>query len=812
MTEGCSWSELGQQDYRHGFERRAAWLRLSLRNSSRSTLERWLEVGHPRLSMVQLHYRNSSGAWVSEAIGLQVPRAARSAVGRQYDVLRVEIAPESVTDLLIRVESESQLALETVVWEPAAFRERRQAVDMWLAFAIGAMSLTMVSLLSAFFVYRKPFYLMFLLMLIGESVIETARTGFMSRHLWPAHLPMSMSVIAVGGMIASVGFLSYAFRTLPTLSRDALLRRAAMLLACGVLVFQVYAAAIDYGVGTIIWSWIFAVLTVLLGWCSLRDGRGGSREAYWIFFSVLLLAVIGLLRMPFLMRLLPHHLNDVISPLSTMFVILAVVLILADRERVQRQSFEVSRAKAASQVAFLARMSHELRAPLDIMLGTTQLLMRSSARPARQPGKEVTGDLREIMANGRHLLALIDEILDYSRGICGELELRRDPAVLPDLMDSLAAGSRLLAARRGNRFEMFDLSPRAEESKPTLLLDSGRLRQVLDNLISNAARHTRDGLIRLTYRIEPLEPPACRVHFEVSDTGEGIAAADQLRIFEPFERVGRSARYGGTGAGMGLAVARQLVALMGGDIEVRSTPGEGATFSFWISTDWAASGIEATDSPSRGRLDVSGYLGTRRRILLVDDDASSRLNLARLLGALGFGVEEIASGNLAVARLAAPPRPDLVITDQFMSDGDGWTVLDGVIRCIPGVPCLLVSAAPAEYPAGWPTDRQFSAVLLKPVDHDVLLHRVGELLRLEWQRTPEIVDARHDDTIDLPDPGELRHLAEMVKLGEVSAIIEWARHLRYRTPERAAFADRVEAAASVLDLDLLAALAKGELR
>lgn len=801
LSTACRWAPLQPSDYRHGYKREAAWLHLRLRNSGSAPLERWLEVGHPRIAEINVHYRDASGRWVIETTGSGVPRAARNTVSRHYDLIPLTVAAGGQLELWVRVRSDSQLALETTLWEPESYRERRQRTDIWLALAIGAMSLGLLFSVVGFIESREPFYLMSLLVLAGEAIIETVRTGFLSRHLWPAQFAVPIEMMAFGSMVAVLGFVGYAFRILPSLARSAVLQRMVVGLSAAVLLLQVYAMAIDYGTGTVLWSSLFVPLAALVGWLGYRDGRAGDRIARWIFMAVVVLLIIGMLRLPLVMRFLPHALNDFISPMSTMVVVLVVVLTLLDRERVIRRGLDLSRAEAASQVAFLARMSHELRTPLDIILGNAQLLMRSSTG---------NSELKSILENGRHLLGMVDEILDYARGICGELKLRKEPVALDAFIASVETGARLLAVRNRNRFELHGPSPRDNSGHPVLMLDPGRLRQILDNLISNAARHTQDGTIRLGYRFDPAGAAAWRVFFEISDTGEGIAREDQQRIFQPFERLSRVARYGGKGAGMGLAVARQLVALMGGNIELQSEVGLGARFSFSILAETAEETVVRTAPPEDSMFDVSGYAGDRRRVLVVDDNAGSRVTIVSMLRQAGFDVEELPNGDQAAARLARPPACDLVITDQFMPVGDGWAVLEAACEAEPPVPCILVSAAPPAPPEAWPVEQNFEAVFLKPLDHEAFLRRVGRTLGLSWVRSGASRQPPTVGSVLAPTPGELVELAAMVELGEVTAIVEWARRLRHRAPEFAKFADRVEQAATDLDFDALGGLSGGK--
>jgi len=530
-----------------------------------------------------------------------------------------------------------------------------------------------------------------------------------------------------------------------------------------------------------------------------------------------------------------------------------VLLGLVDRTRQLQGELLRVQTESAAQLAFLARMSHELRSPLDTILGYAQLLARS------HPDLATSAGVLTIRDSGRHLLRLIDHLLDYARGAAGMLELQPEPVRLATFLRGIERMARLLAAHQDNRFELITAGGTAGLAAGAVRLDADRLRQVLGNLLANAARHTQHGAIRLEVQAQPLGAERLRLEFAVSDTGEGIAPEDQARVFQPFERAQRGVAKRRQGAGLGLAIARQIVELMGGELTLASVLGAGACFRFWLPVQ-----VLPAEAVTRGDqvegFTAAGYAGPRRRVLLVDDEGGSRGILAGLLQELGFAVLEAESGNAVAARLPGLPTLDLVLTDQFMPDGDGWQVLKILTAARPEVPVVLLSAAPPSPPAGWPGDCRFAAQFLKPIDHALLLRRIGDLLDLQWLDDPlplegpsatedkadclspeltvpnsgsadlatassvtrvngEAVAAAHSPADppqgypstakEAPVPAEdLLHLARLVELGQVTAIKEWALDLKSRHPGQAAFADQVLIALNGLDFDRLAQLAK----
>jgi signal transduction histidine kinase/CheY-like chemotaxis protein len=806
--ETCRWAPLTSADARPGFEARAAWLRLRLSNSSAEPVERWVEVGHQRLSEVQLQYRTADGAWRVHAVGLDVPLATRSDNAQRYGVLPVSIAPGDNTDILIRVQTTTLMVLDTSLWAPAAYRNHRIETDIWLALSVGTLMLVILFSLLMSLITREPHYAMLCLGLLGETIIETTRTGFMMRYFWPETLPFPVTMTVIGGMCSLLGFFGFVDRVIvaeqPAPRRDRLLKGLAGI----VLLAMIYTIFIDYRVGTTLWSVLAIPLILLLAWSSWRTAQLGEKTGYWVVMVFVIMGTVGVLRLPSAMLRLPPTLTEeLISPIATMVVSTLVMMAIVERVRQVQRELSSAQTVAAAQISFLARMSHELRTPLDTILGNTQLLMRPERRNGESGGPESL-ELKSILQSGRHLLGMVDEILDYARGVSGALHLRKEPVSLPDFVASIDTVARVLAIRNRNRFELRDLST-VEKACPTeLRLDAGRLRQVLDNLLSNAARHTQDGMIRLDYRLESVGARCWRIHFAIADTGEGIAQEYQAKIFEPFERVGRGARYGGKGAGMGLAVARQLVGLMGGELSLESALGRGTTIEFSILAEEVEGRPAERSSPADDPREVIGYEGARRRVLVVDDEVGSRAIVTGLLRAVGFEVDEAEGGNEAVGMLRGGARYDVVVTDQFMPEGDGWKVLEGVHALEATVPCALISAAPPSPPDFWPAERRFAACFLKPLDHAGFLHILGNLLGLTWIRASAPVSTPPTAPLLRPGSAELAELQEMIEFGELTAIVEWAQRLRHRVPECAVFADRVEAAATDLDFVTLNHLAE----
>jgi GAF domain-containing protein/DNA-binding response OmpR family regulator len=356
--------------------------------------------------------------------------------------------------------------------------------------------------------------------------------------------------------------------------------------------------------------------------------------------------------------------------------------------------------------AFLANMSHELRTPLNAIIGYSEMLQEDAAD---QGAEGLVPDLEKVNAAGKHLLELINSILDLSKIEAGKMELHLEDFAVAKMIEDVAAVVQPLAERNGNRLEV-----ECDARIGSMRADLTKLRQVLFNLLSNACKFTERGTVWLSVQREELGEHAW-LSFDVRDTGIGLTPEQQGRLFQEFSQAdshtGR--KYGGTG--LGLALSRRLSRLMGGEITVQSKPGEGSRFTARLPADIGS---------IREASETAHHAAT---VLVIDDESVVRDLMHRFLSKEGFRVLTAANGEDGL-RLAREQRPDAITLDVIMPGMDGWTVLSTLMASpeltdIPVIMLTIVDEKQMGYALG------ASHYLSKPIDRERLLNVLAKYRR-----------------------------------------------------------------------------------
>ncbi|MBW1684584.1 MAG: PAS domain S-box protein [Deltaproteobacteria bacterium] len=371
--------------------------------------------------------------------------------------------------------------------------------------------------------------------------------------------------------------------------------------------------------------------------------------------------------------------------------------------RARQEAELASRAKSA----FLANMSHELRTPMNAIIGYSEMLMEEAEDLEQE---DFIPDLQKIHGAGRHLLALINDILDLSKIEAGKMDLFLETFDLEPMIDDVSATADALVKKKHNTLEI----ERADDLG-SMRADLTKVRQALFNLISNAAKFTENGTITLSARREP-SGSGDWISFSVADTGIGIAPDKIGKLFEEFSQADESTTRELGGTGLGLAITRRFCRMMGGDVSVESTLGAGTTFRIRLPVDVEPLEAEKPE-PAKEPAVAEGRLEERapgRCVLVIDDESDARDLIERSLRKDGFEVVTACGGDEGL-RLARQLRPAAITLDVIMPGTDGWAVLkelkaDAQLRDIPVVMVSMIGDKSMGYALG-ATD-----YLTKPVD------------------------------------------------------------------------------------------------
>ena len=376
---------------------------------------------------------------------------------------------------------------------------------------------------------------------------------------------------------------------------------------------------------------------------------------------------------------------------------------------------EVAESANEAKSRYLAALSHELRTPLNVLLGYAQLLMRDEVLPPKQ--RESISIVRR---NGEHLADLIESLLEVSKIEAGRVTLQRDEFNLKAILQQLVDMFQMQASKKGIKFYYI-----ASANLPDYVAtDKQRFRQILINLISNAIKYTEKGSVtfKVTYRSEV-------ANFSIIDTGAGIAKSNQDLIFKPFEQIRNTHTQSIGGTGLGLTISRSLAELMGGEISLTSSVGQGSTFNFKLML------FKLNKDPKEPELTKSeavGYNGAKQTVLVVDDNKNQRDLMFNLLEPIGFKVL-LAEHAQQGFELLQDNDIDLVLMDVQMPDINGWQMVKNLREQHYQMPVLMVSANARDAEYNLQAEGYHNGYIAKPLNLDALLGKIAQLLNLQWQ-------------------------------------------------------------------------------
>ncbi|QFY41249.1 response regulator [Candidatus Methylospira mobilis] len=796
-----------------GFTASAIWLRLTVVNTTAAPLTRWIAIHSAQLQEVSLFFRQQ-GRWRRMDAGTTLPFSLRP-IAALSAVFPLQLAAGESATVYLRIASSTTIAIDLELWEPLAFREAENFARLFDGFLIGCLILTAIYALLMFFTLRDRAFLPHALGILAFCLHDASSKGYGFMYFWPEATDWTTRSIALFGALGLCGMLLFVRELLLTRTRlphwDHLLLSllaaqsvsAAILLLCDNRTWSSLHIVLNFSIV------IAIVITVLLA--ILR--RFPASRFYLIAFVIVLIG--SLARVLSLFGVIQSELiGNYATPLSVLisntFLLAAVVdrIMLARKEKLAAQqalldaraaheaqleravddrtadlNTALDEARSANQTKsrLLAYVSHDLRTPLATIINTVHRLNLHA-------GTETLRYQASIEQCAAHQLELIDDLVEYARGELDHLQLSPTPIYLHAWLDDIAQQAELLAEQYGNRF-VLELGG----MPPIVVLDPKRLRQVLLNLLSNAAKFTANGVIQLRVQAEFMPDNQVALSFVVDDSGPGIPQHDMERIFLPFERRDSDRQ----GSGLGLCIAQQIVKEMGDKLRVESTLGHGSRFTFRLVVNTAPESEVMQPASTSPTWDA---FGAGKTLLVADDNEASRSHLQEILSTADFDVVFATDGEQAL-RLAIETHFDAILVDQMMPRIGGWELLLTLRRQYPNAIVILCSAIPPQRPAGFPRDIDFNAILLKPVFADQLLLAVRKLLDGISEPSARI------PVLSFSIPDELlAPLRTLIAVGSITEIEAWAVRFETDHPEHTDFAFRVREAARRVDLHELAAL------
>ncbi|MCK5715962.1 MAG: PAS domain S-box protein [Thiomargarita sp.] len=475
--------------------------------------------------------------------------------------------------------------------------------------------------------------------------------------------------------------------------------------------------------------------------------------------------------------------------------IIGVIVDITERkqaeEKLQSAKEEAESANRAKS-AFLANMSHELRTPLNAILGYTQIFNRDDSCPKYMEGINI------IDRSGRHLLRLINEILELSKIEAGKLELEETDFNFAQFLKGMADMFTLRAKQKGISFK-YQLQ---SEVPMVICADEKRLWQILINLLGNAIKFTKKGSVTLTVKKMQHD----QIFFQVIDTGMGIASQDVEKIFSPFQQVG-DPNYRAEGTGLGLSITKKIVTLMGGELKVDSVLGQGSTFYTSLTLPEVLR-IAQNHPPDKI---VIGYKASKNfKILVVDDKFENRVVLVDILTPLGFQVLEADSGVAALDKIPLF-QPDVIILDLMMPGMDGFKCVRKLRRHFSKTVVIAASASVFNHHRQESLQAGCNDFIPKPISIDELLKCLHQHLELEWIYKPSDTVFNNSDTdfSKMPLPASCAAILDDLCLrGDFKGISKQVTVIKKIDNQLIPFANRIEQLAKNFEDDLIRELVK----
>lgn len=736
------WQPIDKTALAPGFSRSAYWYRTAIDNQSQESCRFWLNFGTTRVADIQMYTQQDSDDWQYQHVGVAHPFKEWASTQRSPS-FPVVLEPASIMHIHLRLSSPHAFAIEPQLLSEQAFIQARMSQGLFDGIAFGVLGLLIILSLILGYFYRLPVLIVLALAVFAYTAYTVLLAGYGFIFLWPQSVQFNANIVMTAHIMTRILILAYLYVLLQVKHQLKYIPRLIIATQIGLVALLVLRFVfpdeqwLDAG-GAL--NYIIRLGSIAMMLAAVYTGIRHKLAYTWFGYAVLLLmlsqSTLLLLSSLGVSAMRPLEFAGLlVSSLPGAFLLSYTLVnqIALGRKREKCALADMEQLKGAEQETLeqrvelrtqqlrntlqhqnmlLARISHDLRSPLQHVIRDARLLQISVIHAARY-GHNIERAVQQ-------QLDLIDELLEFSHGELKQLELLIAPGYFFGFLREIEESGLFLAERNANGFR----SDLANDLPLLVNADFRRLRQVIINLLANATKFTHKGQIEFAVNLSHQDKHAghVAVQFAVIDNGIGMPSEERHNLLQPFQRGLNSVQY--EGVGLGLYIVRQLLDSMDSELLIKESSSGGVHCQFTVT-------LELASEHELEQVFIESYAasseGGQHTVLIVDDVEITQEMLYELL--CGYNYNPITCGSAAEALIILRDNPiDIVITDQVMPVMDGWDLLRNVRKEWPQLPIMLYSARPPVRPLDLPLAVDFDACLLKPAATGDLLAQISSLL------------------------------------------------------------------------------------